>query len=124
MPEGTAQEPTPTLTITDSCASRIKTLRETEGNDGLMLRIAVSGGGCSGFEYVVDLVKSPRKFDMPSRHDKVFVSNGARVLIDKKSLLFLEGTQIDWAEQEFGHSFTYENPNAKGICGCGTSFSV
>ncbi len=113
------------ITLTPKAAEKIQELLEERGlPETAGLRVGIKGGGCSGFEYLVDLVKSPRKFDMPSRHDKVFISSGARILIDKKSLLFLEGTQIDWEEQKFGHSFTYENPNAKGICGCGTSFSV
>lgn len=113
------------ITLTERAAGKVQEIlaeRNLPATAGL--RFAIKGGGCSGFEYVVDLVESPRKFDMPGRHDKVFVSNGARVLVDKKSLLFLDGTEIDWQEQEFGHSFTYTNPNASGVCGCGTSFSV
>ena len=113
------------IELTERAAEQIQALlaeRELPPTAGL--RFAIKGGGCSGFEYVVDLVKSPRKFDMPSRHDKVFVSNGTRILVDKKSLLFLEGSEIDWEEQDFGHAFVYKNPNAAGICGCGSSFSV
>ena len=113
------------ISMTERAATKVQEILSERGLPATAgLRVGIKGGGCSGFEYVVDLVKSPRKFDMPSRHDKVFVSNGARVLVDKKSLLFLQGTEIDWEEQEFGHSFVYTNPNAKGICGCGTSFSV
>ena len=113
------------ITLTEQAAGKVKEiLAERQLPETAGLRFAIKGGGCSGFEYIVDLVDSPRKFDMPGRHDKVFVSNGARVLVDKKSLLFLDGTEIDWKEQEFGHSFTYTNPNASGVCGCGTSFSV
>ena len=113
------------LSLTPEAAARIKEILVERGlPETAGLRVGIKGGGCSGFEYTVDLVKSPRKFDMPSRHDKVFVSNGARILVDKKSLLFLDGVEIGWEEQEFGHSFTYTNPNAKGVCGCGTSFSV
>jgi iron-sulfur cluster assembly protein len=61
---------------------------------------------------------------LPAKGDQVFVSNGARIVVDKKSYLYLNGVVIDWQEQAFGHSFTYTNPNAKGVCGCGTSFSV
>ncbi|RMG11640.1 MAG: iron-sulfur cluster assembly accessory protein [Planctomycetota bacterium] len=113
------------IELTPRAAERVQQILAERGLPATAgLRVGIKGGGCSGFEYTVDLVKSPRKFDMPSRHDKVFVSNGARILVDKKSLLFLDGTTIDWKEEEFGHSFTYENPNAKGICGCGTSFAV
>jgi iron-sulfur cluster assembly protein len=113
------------ISMTERAASRVTELLSERGlSPKAGLRFAIKGGGCSGFEYVVDLVKSPRKFDMPGRHDKVFVSHGARIVIDKKSLLFLDGTEIDFEEQEFGHAFTYSNPNAEGVCGCGTSFSV
>jgi len=113
------------IELSERAAERVKLILEERGLPATAgLRFAIKGGGCSGFEYVVDLVDSPRKFDMPGRFDKVFVSNGARILVDKKSLLFLDGTTIDWEEHEFGHNFTYENPNAKGVCGCGTSFSV
>ena len=113
------------ITLTERAAQKVQEILAEKGlPEKAGLRFAIKGGGCSGFEYVVDLVPQPRKFDMPSRHDKVFVSNGARILVDRKSLLFLDGTQIDWEEQDFGHAFVYENPNAKGICGCGTSFSV
>lgn len=113
------------IQLTERAAEKVREILQERGlPETAGLRFAIKGGGCSGFEYVVDLEKSPRKFDMPSRHDKVFVSNGARILVDKKSLLFLDGTEIDWAEQQFGHAFTYTNPNARGICGCGTSFSV
>lgn len=113
------------ITFTPEAAEKVKDILQERGlPETAGLRFGIKGGGCSGFEYVVDIVDSPRKFDMPSRHDKVFVSHGARVLIDKKSLLFLDGTEIGWEPQDFGHSFTYTNPNATGICGCGTSFAV
>ena len=85
------------ITVSDDAAERIKGILEEKGLPATAgLRIGIKGGGCSGFEYVVDLVPQPRKFDMPSRHDQVFVSNGARILIDRKSLLFLDGTEIGW----------------------------
>ncbi len=113
------------ITLSERAAHKVQEILKERGlPETAGLRFAIKGGGCSGFEYVVDLVSSPRKFDMPSRHDKVFVSHGTRLLVDKKSLLFLDGTEIDWQEQEFGHSFVYQNPNASGVCGCGTSFSV
>ena len=111
--------------LTERAATKVKEILEAKGlPETCGLRFAIKGGGCSGFEYHVDLVENPRRFDMPRRSEKVFVSNGTRILIDKKSLLFMDGTQIDWEEQEFGHAFVYTNPNATGICGCGTSFAV
>ena len=113
------------LILTENAAERIKGLLKDRGlPETAGMRFGVKGGGCSGFEYQVDVVESPRKFDMPSRHDKVFVSEGVRLLIDQKSLLFLDGMTVDWVEHNFGHSFTYTNPNATGTCGCGTSFAI
>ena len=113
------------ITLTERAADRVKEiLRARDLPETAGLRFAIKGGGCSGFEYQVDLETNPRKFDMPKRHERVFVSNGARVLVDKKSLLFLDGTEIDFEQRDLGHPFVYKNPNAAGICGCGTSFSV
>jgi len=75
------------IKISERAANKVKEILTERGlPETAGLRFAIKGGGCSGFEYVVDLVESPRKFDMPSRHDKVFVDNGTRVLVDKKSL--------------------------------------
>lgn len=113
------------IELTDRAAEKIKDILTKKGLPSTAgLRFGVKGGGCSGFEYVVDVEANPRKFDMPGKNDQVFVSKGARILVDKKSYLFLNGLEIDWEEQQFGHSFVYRNPNAKGVCGCGTSFSV
>ena len=95
-----------------------KGLPETSG-----FRFSIKGGGCYGFEYSID-VENARKFDMPSKDDKIFISNDIRIIVDKKSLIFMEGTEIGWEESNFGYRFTYSNPNAKGICGCGTSFTT
>ncbi len=113
------------ITVTSAAAERVKKVLDDRGLPPTAgLRVAIKGGGCSGFEYTVEIVEQPRKLDMPSRFEQVFVSNGTRILVDRKSLLFLDGTEIGWEKQEFGHSFTYQNPNANGLCGCGTSFSV
>ncbi len=113
------------LTLTPRAAERIQGMLKEKGlPETAGIRFGVKGGGCSGFEYKVDLEPSPRTFDMPKKDDQVFVSHGTRLVVDKKSYLFLGGVEIDWEEQPFGHSFVYRNPNAKGTCGCGTSFSV
>jgi iron-sulfur cluster assembly protein len=113
------------LTLTERAAEKAREILEERGLPATAgLRFGVKGGGCSGFEYVVDLESNPRKFDMPGRNDKVFVSHGTRLLVDKKSYLYLNGIEIDWEQNQFGHAFTYNNPNAKGVCGCGISFSV
>ena len=118
MPEGTASEPAQTLTITDSCAARIKTLRESEGNVGLMLRIAVSGGGCSGFQYGFNLD------DTLADDDLTFEHAGVTVVIDETSLGLLEGSEVDYKTELGGAFFQISNPNATASCGCGASFSI
>lgn len=113
------------ITLTDAAAERIKQLlAERDLPETAGMRFGVKGGGCAGFEYSVDIVESPRVFDMPSKHDTVYVSNGVRLVVDDKSRVFLEGMEIDWVMENFGHSFVYNNPNADGTCGCGISFSV
>ena len=107
-----------TLTITDSCAARVKALRETEGNDALMLRIAVSGGGCSGFQYGFNLD------DRLADDDLTFEHAGVTVVIDETSLGLLEGSQVDYKTDLGGAFFQVSNPNATASCGCGSSFSI
>lgn len=98
-------------------------LKEKELPINSAIRFIVKGGGCSGFTLDV-AIEPPRKYDMAARHDTKFVSEGIRILVDKKSLLFLDGMQVRYEEQPFGHKFVYDNPNSKGTCGCGISFSV
>ena len=81
------------------------------------LRVAVKGGGCSGFQYVFNIVEKVNE------DDQVFEKEGCRVVIDKTSLQFLEGAEIDYSEELIGSSFKINNPNATSSCGCGTSFS-
>ncbi|MFQ5765613.1 MAG: iron-sulfur cluster insertion protein ErpA [Rhodospirillales bacterium] len=118
MPEGTATDAQPGLTITDSAARRIKQLREIEGNDALMLRVAVSGGGCSGFQYGFSLDDSVTDDDLTFEH------GGIKVIIDEASLGLLAGSEVDFKEELGGAYFQVSNPNATASCGCGASFSV
>ena len=83
-----------------------------------MLRITVEGGGCSGFQYLFDLVHQTNEDDV------VFERDGAKVVIDKLSLQYMEGSQIDYVDDLIGASFQIKNPNATASCGCGTSFSL
>ena len=87
------------------------------------VRFTVKGGGCAAFTLGVT-IEPPRRFDMARKSDKKFISEGIRILADQKSLLFLDGMTVRYEKQQFGHKFTYDNPNAKGVCGCGESFSV
>lgn len=105
------------VTVSDRAAERIGQILKSEG-DGAMLRVAVSGGGCSGFSYAFT-------FDDARGDDDLVIEKGAAtVLIDEVSLEFLKGAEIDFVEQIIGASFQIRNPNAKSSCGCGTSFSV
>jgi iron-sulfur cluster assembly accessory protein len=87
------------------------------GADGKALRVAVEGGGCSGFQYDIRL-------DAPSEDDLVLEGEGESVVVDSVSLPFLAGATIDFTEELIGARFTIDNPNATASCGCGTSFSI
>ena len=86
-------------------------------NEGKALRIAVEGGGCSGFQYEISL-------SAPTEEDLVIEGDGEKVIIDTASLPFLENAIIDYADELIGARFVIENPNATSSCGCGTSFSI
>ena len=101
--------------VTDRAFERLSEIGA--GADGQALRIAVEGGGCSGFQYEI-------KLDAPEEDDLILEKNGERVLVDQVSLPFLAGAVIDFTEELIGARFTIENPNATSSCGCGTSFSM
>ena len=108
----------PTVTITASAAKRLSLLMAQDARDDLMLRIAVSGGGCSGFQYGFSLD------DARQADDVVFQRDGVKVVIDSVSLDLLHGAEIDFVEDLVGSSFQVRNPNATSSCGCGNSFSI
>lgn len=104
--------------ITANAAKRIRTLAEQENNPDLMLRVAVHGGGCSGFRYSFD-------FDTTvNGDDRTFERDGVRVVIDDVSLELLDGSQLEFVEDLIGSYFEVQNPNASSSCGCGASFAV
>jgi iron-sulfur cluster assembly accessory protein len=105
------------LVLSESAARRIREIMQGEA-PGSMLRISVSGGGCSGFQYGFDVVRAPAADDLVIERD------GARVAIDEVSLPFLRGSRLDFVDDLIGRSFRFDNPNATASCGCGTSFSV
>ena len=105
------------LTVTDNAAKRIAELVAAE-QPGFMLRVAVSGGGCSGYQYGFTLD------DAVNPDDKLFGPDGAKVVIDETSLDLMGGAQIDFVEELVGASFTISNPNATANCGCGNSFAL
>ena len=104
--------------LTDRAAKRIRDIVREDPAEGSMLRLAVNGGGCSGFQYDFSLAAKPSEDDLVIEHD------GAVVLIDPVSLDFLKGAEIDFADEMIGAAFRVNNPNATSSCGCGTSFSV
>jgi iron-sulfur cluster assembly protein len=105
------------VSLTDRAAAKIKELVAAENREGQGLRLKVVGGGCSGLQYKLD-------FDMPKVSDKIFEKDGAKVLVDMKSLLYLTGTELDYKEELMQSGFVFQNPNVKKACGCGTSFTV
>ena len=106
------------LTITDNAARRIGRVIATDGREGLMLRLAVSGGGCSGFRYSFTLDDSLTDGDQVIEHE------GVKVAVDASSLLHLAGSTLDFVEDLVGAAFQVRNPNATASCGCGSSFAV
>ncbi|WP_321390920.1 iron-sulfur cluster insertion protein ErpA [Emcibacter sp.] len=106
------------VTLSASAAKRISTLIEKEGNPDLKFRIAVNGGGCSGFQYDFNLVKDQKDDDLVVERD------GVTMLVDGLSLLYLTGSEVDFVEELAGSMFVVKNPNATAACGCGSSFAV
>ena len=105
------------ITLSASAARRIRDIASSEGRP-LMLRVAVEGGGCSGFQYLFDLVESGEADDLRVERD------GAAALVDDVSVPFLAGSEIDFVEELAAAEFRVRNPNAKSSCGCGVSFSI
>ena len=105
------------VSVTDRAAARIKELIDAENRVGQGLRVKVVGGGCSGLQYKVD-------FDTPKATDKIFEKDGAKILVDMKSLLYLTGTELDYKDELMQSGFVFQNPNVKKSCGCGASFTV
>lgn len=119
----TTTPPTPTgygVLLSETAAREIRTIIEQQEleADKVCLRVGVKGGGCSGFSYVLDLTESKKETD------EVFEQHGIRIICDPKSLLYLNGTQIDFKDEIMGRGFVFNNPNATSSCGCGSSFSV
>lgn len=110
--------PQPPIGLSENAAARVKTLIEQQGNPNLKLRLSVSGGGCSGFQYSFD-------FDEQQKDDDIIVTrDGVTMLVDPMSLLYISGAEVDFVEDLVGASFQVKNPNATASCGCGSSFSI
>jgi len=105
------------VTLSSAAAQRLKAIAQAEGRP-IMLRVAVEGGGCSGFQYQFDLVDTGQPDDLRVERD------GAAALVDEMSLVLLKGSEIDFVDELAGAEFRVRNPNAKSSCGCGVSFSI
>src|SRR2546430_11437085 len=116
--QSTSEQPRP-VRLSDKAAAMVKETIERENLQGSGLRVAVVGGGCSGFQYSLDLEKEQRAGDF------VFEVNGVRCFVDPMSSMYLMGVEVDYVEGQFGQSrLSFKNPNAKHTCGCGSSFSA
>ncbi len=106
------------ISITDKAIEQIKIISQTDNPDGSKgLRLAVTGGGCSGLSYKIE-------FSDKKERDNVLLFNGVSVFIDPKSLIYLKGIVLDFKDGLNGKGFSFDNPNAKNTCGCGESFSI
>jgi iron-sulfur cluster assembly protein len=103
------------IEITEAAAGEIAKQRAKRGSPDAMIRIGVRGGGCTGFTYVFEWAEQVRPTD------KVFSAHGVSIVVDPKSLVYLGGMQLDFVRGMMGHGFKFNNPNAKGSCGCGES---
>lgn len=125
MATHTHDHPAPTVSgtgiiLSESAAREIRTIVQQQELDAdkVRLRVGVKGGGCSGFSYLLDLTESQKETD------EVFEQHGIKVIVDPKSLLYLNGTTIDFKDEIMGRGFVFQNPNATTSCGCGSSFAV
>lgn len=114
----TNDPPPPTLIFTDAAATKVKSLITEENNDALKLRVFISGGGCSGFQYGFTFDEAVND------GDSVIENGGVTLLVDPMSFQYLVGAEIDYSEGLEGAHFVIRNPNATTTCGCGSSFSV
>lgn len=106
-----------TITLTDAAAERVKAFLDNRGK-GVGLRLGVKTSGCSGMAYVIEFA------DEIDPSDEVFEDKGIQVLVDKKSLIYLDGTELDYGKEGLNEGFKFNNPNVKDACGCGESFTV
>ena len=103
------------ISLTDKAAEKVKAAMEKQGKKDSGLRLYVSGGGCSGFQYGL-------AFDQKNEGDRVIEAHGVQVLVDEQSAPYLDGSEVDYVESVMGEGFQVSNPNATETCGCGHSF--
>ncbi len=105
------------ISLTEPAAERVKNFLHSRGK-GIGLRLGVKTSGCSGMVYVLEFV------DELEEGDEVFESHGVKIIVDKKSLLYIDGTELDYGKEGLNEGFKFNNPNVKDECGCGESFTV
>ena len=110
--------PAQIITLTESALKEVKRLINVQGIDEGGLRLGVKGGGCSGLSYTINFD------DKIGQYDQVYEIDGVKVIIDAKSAIYLQGTQLDYQKDLMGGNFKFLNPNANKTCGCGESFSA
>jgi iron-sulfur cluster insertion protein len=108
----------PLVKLSDSAANQINVIVDNLKSDKTMLRVAVNGGGCSGFQYSFDLE------DKTNPDDMIVKNKGATLLVDSISLMYLAGSEVDYVSDLIGAAFQIKNPNATASCSCGSSFSI
>ncbi|MDM8567580.1 iron-sulfur cluster assembly protein IscA [Candidatus Halobeggiatoa sp. HSG11] len=105
------------ITITEKAATHIQKSLTNRGK-GIGLRVGVKTSGCSGMAYAIEFA------DQVEEHDQIFESQGIKIIVDPKSLVYLDGTKLDFVREGLNEGFKFDNPNIKGECGCGESFAV
>jgi iron-sulfur cluster assembly protein len=105
------------ISLTDVAAQRVQSFLQSRGK-GIGLRLGIKTTGCSGMAYVMEFV------DDLNDEDQVFESKGVKIIVDPKSMVYLDGTEVDFAKEGLNEGFKFTNPNAKDECGCGESFTV
>ena len=106
------------ITLTEKAADKVKEILKNEMKEDHALRFGIKGGGCSGFSYTMNIDK------VFSESDQVFENNGIKIVVDAKSFIYLNGTEVDYIENLSGSGFAFTNPNATRTCGCGNSFQA
>jgi len=108
------------MSFTSRAAAAARKQIEKRGTPNAMIRVGIKGGGCSGFSYVIEFEDDPPR----EGRDRVFEVDGAKFVVDKKSLVYLNGTELDWKQTLMQQGFEFHNPQVKSECGCGHSFQV
>ena len=105
------------VSLTHNAATRVRTFLEQRGH-GVGLRVGIKKTGCNGYAYIIDYA------DSVDADDEIFDQQGVKVIVDRESLKLIDGTEVDFVKQGLNEAFKFRNPNVKGECGCGESFSV